>query len=967
MSPLISQNNNNMVKITKRSKKFSITKSKAVAASSKGGKKPASGGSTAPSSSSSSFKGGGKKSFNKTAESKKKSKDTDSNDDGEGRNNHNSSSRRVNDFLDESNLGQMDVESFFEKATANLLGDDTPSYDDNDDKEKEDDYNGNYDDDDDSYGSLDDDEGSDDEDIAASEARLKKQLDELSTKDPEFHKYLKDNESSLLEFGTDDYSNDDDDNEDEDLDEDDMDEIANKITEDEIINEQRRTVKELSSNKFLLTPRRLGQLESSAFASNSSSLVASIKGLKRIVAAFGTACRLSDANRQDDRDDDDDNDDDAEKGGATKAGGKKKKKEFQITSPVVFDRLMAVCLLRCHEEFHRHLLIETKVNDDESDDSDDDDENENEDDNFASNEEVKKDVKKSGISAKKSTTSNKDVIPDENKPLHPKTLAKSPNWPALRPVIESFLKLILHLLSEAGKEADLLRFVLSAFTSYIPYLTAYPRLSRPTLRTCIRLWSASLDTSEGHNAVRLQAFLRIRQLAITQPFPLIEDCLKASYLGYARRSKFGTASNVVSILPTLTFMGNCIVELYALDYASAYQHAFVYIRQLVLHLRSAVMKRTPESRAVVCCWQYVHCLKIWVAVLCAACGSSSNKTIGSSGGVGNMASSKLGGGASGKDEEANLLQSLVYPLTEVILGVCRLLPIAQYVPLRLHCVRLLQQLAASTGTFIPTTSLLLGVLDHKEVSMKPLRGDGSKGGKKKKKSVQGLRLPLILKLPKEGTLRTTEQLDGVLKETFVLLNREADLYRYSPGFPEFTFSMIQRLRKFNKEIGNGNWRAFSKGTIELCEKYSAFAVTGRSTLTDAPKDVRRLEALKPANMPGMRERYESAIAKERRLEVATQPVMKVNNDKKVRDYDDSDDENNDTTRKSGVRDTLKRRSGSGDESDKDEDEKKMMEQKLKPKKRKKAAVVNEVDLKNVAALKEQDEVQEGIWSDSESD
>jgi len=142
----------------------------------------------------------------------------------------------------------------------------------------------------------------------------------------------------------------------------------------------------------------------------------------------------------------------------------------------------------------------------------------------------------------------------------------------------------------------------------------------------------------------------------------------------------------------------------------------------------------------------------------------------------------------------------------VILGVCRLVPVAQFVPLRLHCVRLLQQLAASTGTFVPTTSLLLGVLDHREVGMKPLRGDGGGGGKrgkggKKSKSagggatVRGLRLPLILKLPKEGTLRTLEQLDGVLKETFVLLNREMDLYRYSPGFPEFTFSILQRLRR----------------------------------------------------------------------------------------------------------------------------------------------------------------------------
>jgi hypothetical protein len=71
------------------------------------------------------------------------------------------------------------------------------------------------------------------------------------------------------------------------------------------------------------------------------------------------------------------------------------------------------------------------------------------------------------------------------------------------------------------------------------------------------------------------------------------------------------------------------------------------------------------------------------------------------------------------------------------------------------------------------------------------------GGKKNKSAggatVRGLRLPLMLKFPKEGTLRMLEQLDRVLKETFVLLNREMDLYRYSPGLPEFIFSILQQF------------------------------------------------------------------------------------------------------------------------------------------------------------------------------
>ncbi|KAL7542427.1 hypothetical protein ACHAXR_011768 [Thalassiosira sp. AJA248-18] len=900
--------------------------------------------------------------------------------------------RSSNDFLNVDNLGMLDMDSFFEKAVGMGANDDddedgsaaAAASDQSGSKDKD---NDNDDDSSvDSYTSL----GSEEEDIQASEERMKRQLEKLSTKDPEFHKYLEDNESSLLEFGGDGGSGDEEDGsggeeeeeyiQDEDAMEDAMAEILlTKNNDDDDNNNEEYPMQshfhrqqKLHSNKFLLTPQRLQQLEHGAFKSHS------IKGLKRIIGAYRTACHLSDANRQDD-DDADESDDDGGGGGASGGGGKKKK-EFQITSPVVFDRLMAVCLVSCHEEFYYHLLgegsgLSTK------DDDDDDDEKSNSSSSSGSGSDSEQEEEEAGANKPKKNKPTTTTL-DENQPIHPKTLSKSPHFATLRPLLESFLKSTHHILTEAGKEAKLLQFVLSSLAKYIPYLTALtmvgattannsststPKLTKTLLKTCITLWSAPLDTSQEYNTVRLQAFLRIRQLAITQPYPYIESILKYTYLSYAQRSKFGTASNVSSVLPTLTFMGNCIVELYTLDYASAYQHVFVYVRQLALLLRSAMMKGTEETRGVVVCWQFVHCLKLWVAVLCAAATNSGNG--GGSGGNGAViaanSTTKLGGGAN-KDEEANLLHSLVYPLTEIILGVCRLVPVARFAPLRLHCVRLLQQLAASTERFIPTTSLLLGILDLKEVGMKPLRdggGGGNNKGKKKKKkkssgaTVRGLRLPLILKLPKDGTLRTMEQLDSVLKEVFVLLNREVDMYRYSPGFPEFTFAILQRLRKFNKEISNGRWRAYSKGTIELCEKYSTFAINGRATLTDAPKDVRRLEALKPPNVPAMRERYESAVAKEKRLEAATLPIMKQQQakGKKADDGKAKRKRKDDEEEKEG-----------GNESGEEEDGK-AKKAKSKAKKKKKA-VVNEADLKNVEALKEEDEVQEGIeWSDSDSE
>ena len=60
-------------------------------------------------------------------------------------------------------------------------------------------------------------------------------------------------------------------------DEDAMDEVADEITEDDVNNEKRVVKELLSADKFLLTPRRLGQLEAGAFASISSSSVASVR------------------------------------------------------------------------------------------------------------------------------------------------------------------------------------------------------------------------------------------------------------------------------------------------------------------------------------------------------------------------------------------------------------------------------------------------------------------------------------------------------------------------------------------------------------------------------------------------------------------------------------------------------------------------------------------------------------------
>lgn len=120
----------------------------------------------------------------------------------------------------------------------------------------------------------------------------------------------------------------------------------------------------------------------------------------------------------------------------------------------------------------------------------------------------------------------------------------------------------------------------------------------------------------------------------------------------------------------------------------------------------------------------------------------------------------------------------------------------------------------------------------------------------------------LIRLPNTDTLRTHEQLEAGISEFFVLMQREIELYRYSAGFPEYSSRIVQRLRKFSKETQNARWRTFSRGCIDTCERYSSAAVEARSKLQEAPKDVQRLECLRSASEPSMRERHESSCQKE---------------------------------------------------------------------------------------------------------
>jgi nucleolar complex protein 2 len=77
------------------------------------------------------------------------------------------------------------------------------------------------------------------------------------------------------------------------------------------------------------------------------------------------------------------------------------------------------------------------------------------------------------------------------------------------------------------------------------------------------------------------------------------------YLEYVRTCKVSNAK----ALTHASLLRNAVAELYTMDEKAAYTHAFVYIRQLAVHLRTALTVRRKEALSQVYNWQFVQSIR----------------------------------------------------------------------------------------------------------------------------------------------------------------------------------------------------------------------------------------------------------------------------------------------------------------------------------------------------------------------
>lgn len=277
---------------------------------------------------------------------------------------------------------------------------------------------------------------------------------------------------------------------------------------------------------------------------------------------------------------------------------------------------------------------------------------------------------------------------------------------------------------------------------------------------------------------------------------MLNPVLRSMYTSYVRNSKFVSPNT----LPGINFMRHSLVEMFCLDLNSTYQHAFLYIRQLAIHLRNAIILKKKDSYQALYNWQYVNSLRLWSQLLCATV----------------------------NDER---LQALIYPLVTIILGVTRLTPTAQYFPYRFHCTQILIDIMKGTDQFIPVLAYLLEPLrnntfnrKHTAVSMRPIQ------------------FTCILRLNKTQLAQngfrdeTVEQICAQMLECFAHLSNVL-------GFPELVVPTIFQFRAYLKICRNANYARKIKQLLEKLRENSKFIEEERSRFEYEFHDIKKIRGL----------------------------------------------------------------------------------------------------------------------------
>ncbi|QQP53686.1 Nucleolar complex protein 2 -like protein, partial [Caligus rogercresseyi] len=230
-----------------------------------------------------------------------------------------------------------------------------------------------------------------------------------------------------------------------------------------------------------------------------------------------------------------------------------------------------------------------------------------------------------------------------------KNFKESPKWNKVNKTLKSYttdLVKLLGVISDPAVLAVLLKHV-HAMVIFYPCL---PKSCKLLIKELIRIWSTSDE--ETLRILSFMCILRLvqRSMKTEEGESLFENTLKSMYMAFVKNSKFVSPSS----RPGIAFMRRSLSELMNLNQEVSYQHAFVYLRQLAIHLRNALTLQKKDIYKTVYNWQFVNSLHLWATLF----------------------------GTAVKNNPNSVLESLIHPLIQVMTGSIGLIYTTKYYPLR---------------------------------------------------------------------------------------------------------------------------------------------------------------------------------------------------------------------------------------------------------------------------------------------
>ncbi|KAF7791583.1 hypothetical protein EIP86_002600 [Pleurotus ostreatoroseus] len=399
--------------------------------------------------------------------------------------------------------------------------------------------------------------------------------------------------------------------------------------------------------------------------------------------------------------------------------------------------------------------------------------------------------------------------------------AQSHKWKTLQKLILSYFHNAMHLITQLT-DRDMLVLALTETAKLLPYVTSSRKAVKVYLKTCLDLWSS------GEDDVRIAAFLSVRRVAASSDESLMDLALKVSdqylldvakpdtipcqntYLTFVRACKSTSAHT----LPSINLMKNTASELYTMNHATAYQHAFGYIRQLAILLRNSMKVKSKEAYKQVYNWQFVHCIDFWAIVLARAC-------------------NRMGEAERGSESE---LRPLIYPLIQITLGAIKLIPNSRSYPYHMHLVRSLLHLTQNTNTYVPLAPALLPVLTSTLTS----------SAAPKASTLRPLDFDTTLRAPQQY-LKTRVYAEGVVEEAAFLLAEylSSTPVHASVGFPEIVVPIIAAMRRATKAAQKGKWKgkevSTMKALVERIEESAKWVEDKRRGISFGPGKMGEVE------------------------------------------------------------------------------------------------------------------------------